>query len=46
MRLNGPFLIFWPDRDQDLIGWKGCESVTNRQVNVCFARHRLNSLAR
>ena len=40
------FLISWPHRDHNLISLKGCESVANRQVDVCFARHRLDTLTR
>jgi len=46
VRLNRPFLISWPHRDHDLIGWKGRQSVANRQLNVCFARPRVDSLTR
>jgi hypothetical protein len=44
-RFHPSFLIRGPYRDYDLVGWKGCECVANRQVNICFACLGLDGLA-
>jgi len=44
-RFHLSFLIRWPHRYDNLVRCEGCERVANRQVDICFTRLGLDSLA-
>jgi len=45
-RLDEPFLVTGANRDDDLIGRERCESIANRETDVCFPGNRLDRLTR
>jgi hypothetical protein len=44
-QFDQPFLFVRPNRNDDLVGRKGGESVTDGKTDVCFARDSISGLA-